>query len=597
MIIISRLFKLTTVFLLVISIFISFPSSVSAEEDLTIPRWLIDSEVMENGDLQIVEDITFKFNDDYNGVFREIILNDTDGVSNIQISELVQGNEIDYVQADDAKKGDSNVYMLDKDDKSVNIQIFSPSEDEQKTFRLSYTIKNVSVKYNDTGELYYKFLGKENNTPIDFFGVNVRLPGNITEDVKIFAHGPSNGTINFSGDTTVRAEVENVPSDTFVEVRVLFPTDFIPASTNTVNKDAFDEIVDEELSYIEKLREKAVRREERKTFLSYISVILSAVAAIIVAIVFNKYRRNINVYQTMDNNSYPDDNTPALAAKLLNSIVSTDTLMATIFDLARKGFISIEDEGEYKKRINSFKLTKLDKSADTLLKHEKHLLKWLFDEIGDGKTVSTKDIEYYGKHNATKFYTGYNEWAKIVDKEIKEKGYYDNSTKPAGLILLFLSIIGFVISIITIVHESYEGILLIIISVFTFIYSIVMFSRKSDYGYVQTAKWKDFKKDLSERSKSLDVKDLAYSLDKTLIYGLALGIGFDKLKKFQNHIPQSTMPHYYMYWFFLTNSRGENTFEKSINKSFTNTGASTGSGGGFSAGGGGGAGGGGAGGF
>lgn len=594
---IKGLFKFTTVFLLILSILCSFPLNVSAEEDLTIPRWLINSEIMENGDLRIVEDITFSFNSYFNGVFRQVLLNGTDGIDNIKVSELVKGNEVNYVQTDDAKKGDSNVYMLNEDDESINIQIFSPSEDEQKTFRISYTVKNVCVKYNDTGELYYKFLGKENETPIDFFEINIKLPGNITEKVKIFAHGPNNGTINFSDNNTIRAEVENVPQDTFVEVKALFPKEFIPGSNNVVNKDAFDKIMDEELSYIQEIKEKEIKRKEIKTILSSISVILSGLMAFVVAIVFNKYRRKVNIYEAMDNNPCPDDNSPAIIAKVLNGVISTQTLIATIFDLARRGFISIKDEGEYKKKLNNFKLTRVVKSSDSLLKHEKHLLEWLFDEIGNGESVESKDIEYYGKHNSIDFYKGYNKWVQIISEEAKELGYYDNTAKAKGIFLLVISIIAFVISIITMVYESYYGIILMFMSIFSFVYSIIFLTRKSDYGYVQTEKWKDFKKDLKQRCKTLDIRDLAYSLDKALIYGLALGIDFKSLKNFKTLTPESTMPNYWMYWFFLTNSRGENSFEKSINKSFEHTGASTGSGGGFSAGGGGGAGGGGAGGF
>ncbi|WP_223378950.1 DUF2207 family protein [Schnuerera sp. xch1] len=570
---------------------------MNAEEDLSISRWIINSEVMENGDLKIVEDISFNFNNDFNGVFRDVVLNDTNGIDGIQVSELVQGNEVNYTRVDDAKKGAKNVYMLIDDEKNVNIQIFSPSEDEQKTFRIRYTVKNVSVKYNDTGELYYKFLGEENDTPIDFFGVNIKLPQNITDNVKIFAHGPSNGTINFGQNNTVRAEASDISKDTFVEVRILFPANFIPGSTNVVNRDAYDEIIDEELSYARKIEQREIKREERKDLFNNISIILSGLLAVIIGFIFNKFRRNKNIYETIDTNLYQEYSSPAIAALLLNGTISSTSLIATIFNLARKGFIHIDDKGEYKKRTNNFKLTRLDKSTASLLKHEKYLLEWLFDEIGDGKFIETKDIEFYSKHNSTDFHKEYNRWTKIINEEAKEKGYYDNSSKPFGIFLLIISIITFVISIVSIVFEAFYGALLIFISLFAFIYSMILLTRKSDYGYIETIKWKDFKKDLKQRSKSLNIDDLSFSLDEALIYGLALGVGFDSLKKFQPLTAQSYMPNYWMYWFFFTNSNGKNTFENSINKSFTNTGASTGSGGGFSAGGGGGAGGGGAGGF
>ena len=192
MISIKKFLKISITFLLILFVLVSFPQNGKAEDSLTIKRWLIDSKIIENGDLEIREDITFNFNDKFNGVFREIVLAGTEGIDNLKVAEMVNGNEIIYSHANKAKNGDSHVFMTINDGDNINIKIFSPSEDEEKTFRLDYTIKNVAIKYNDTGELYYKFLGKENSTPISFFAVNISLPQTRNDKVKIFAHGPSN---------------------------------------------------------------------------------------------------------------------------------------------------------------------------------------------------------------------------------------------------------------------------------------------------------------------------------------------------------------------------------------------------------------------
>ncbi|MCF6464483.1 DUF2207 domain-containing protein [Clostridium sp. Cult2] len=578
-------------------ILVNFPIKGQAEKSLSINRWLIDSVIEENGDLEIVEDITFNFNDKFNGVFREIVLMDTDGVNNIQVREMVKGNEIVYTQVSKAENGDSDVFTIVDNGDNINVKIFSPSKDEEKTFRLSYTIKNVAVKYNDTGELYYKFLGRENNTPINFFAVNIKLPKSITDRVKIFAHGPANGTINFKGDNLIRLEVENPPTDTFIEARVLFPTSFIPNSTNTVNNNRYDNIIEEELSYINKIEEKQIRREKNRNLFNNLSIIIAGLGVVSVAFTFSRFRRNIDIYDTMDHNLYPEDCTPAVAAYLTNNALSTTTIMATIFDLSRKGYISIEDKGEYKRNINNFKLKKLEKSTNSLLDHERYLLEWLFYEIGDGNTVTTEDIEYEGKKHSTKFYKSYNAWQKKVKEESKNKGYYDDSRKRIGGLLVLFSSIAFSISIISLVLEGFYGFILLLVSIFAFIYGMIIMFRKSDYGYIQYKKWQDFKKELKLRSDNLDIDNSYFPLDAALIYGLALGVNVKSLKKFKILIPESTMPNHWVYWYFAIGHRGQNSFESSLNRSFSAGGSSTGSGGGFSGGGGGGAGGGGAGGF
>jgi len=161
-----------------------FPQSVNAEEDLIIPEWVVDAQLLENGDLQIAEDISFEFNDYFNGVFREIVLNKTSGVSDIRVQELIGTALKKYTRVEEAKKGDSDVYLIKDETDKITIQIFSPLEDEVKTFRISYVVKNV-----------------------------------------------------------------NVPSDTFVEGRILFPKEFIPLASNVQNIDNLSNILEEETAY------------------------------------------------------------------------------------------------------------------------------------------------------------------------------------------------------------------------------------------------------------------------------------------------------------------------------------------------------------
>lgn len=597
MISIKKFLKISITFLLILFGLVSFPQNGSAEDSLTIKRWLIDSKIIENGDLEIREDITFNFNDKFNGVFREIVLAGTEGIDNLKVAEMVNGNEIIYSHANKAKNGDSHVFMTINDGDNINIKIFSPSEDEEKTFRLDYTIKNVAIKYNDTGELYYKFLGKENSTPISFFAVNISLPQTRNDKVKIFAHGPSNGTIRFREDDLVRLEIENVPKDTFIEGRILFPIDFIPNSTNVVNNNAYHDIIEEELSYIREIEEKQIKREKNKNLLNNISITIAGIGMVIIALIFSRLRRDVDIYDTMDYNLYPDDCTPAVATYLTSSVLNTTTIMATIFDLARKGYISIEDKGEYKNKTNNFELKKIEKPINSLLSHEVFLLDWLFDKIGDGNTVTTKDIEYYGKKHRTSFSNSYYTWQKKVREDTKSYGFYDNRGKKPGIFLIIFSSIAFTFGIISIVFEGFYGIVLLLVSIFVFIYGMTVLFRKSDYGYIQYKKWKDFKKDLKLRGDTLDMENLSFPLETALIYGLALGVNINSLRKFKTLIPESNTPNHWIYWYYATSPRGHNSFERSLNRSFSAGSSSTGSGGGFSGGGGGGAGGGGAGGF
>src|SRR5690554_5277324 len=110
--------------MLAFALLVCFPQNAKAKEDLTIPDWVVNAQLFETGDLQIVEDITFEFNDEFNGVFREIILDKTSGISDIQVWELTSSAPSEYIKVQDAKNGDSDVFLTEEESEKSTIQIF-----------------------------------------------------------------------------------------------------------------------------------------------------------------------------------------------------------------------------------------------------------------------------------------------------------------------------------------------------------------------------------------------------------------------------------------------------------------------------------------
>jgi uncharacterized membrane protein len=600
----KKILSTISIFLITITIILCFPISAKADDDLIIPDWIVDAKLMETGDLKIVEDLSFEFNDDFNGVFREILLAKTSGVSDIQVEEVLENSTIKYTQVEDAHKGNSEVFLIHEDDAKINIQIFSPSEDQIRTYRISYTINNVAIKYNDIGELYYKFLGDENETPIKNFLVNIHLPQADTENVvEVFAHGPLNGEIGKSSDTSYFLQVSNVPSNTFVEGRVLFPREFIPLSNRVENKDNYENIIEEEASYQQKIIEDRKRREAIGNTLEQISIITSILGIMLFIIFLILFRRQIDHRQTGDYTKVPEECTPAIASLLTSTLIQTNTIFATMLDLCRKGYLVLKaDKEEQNIDINDdkFTITQSKPLDNGLLNHERHFIHWFINEIGNGISVSTNEIESYGKENSTKSLTLYTEWKKKIKQDAVNMGYYDKSKTKFAIffVLLFLPLLA--LGIFTIVYGSLFGIGSLVLSLILFIYGLTLFDRLSDYGYQQYTKWRDFKKYMKYSKEISSIRDISkYPLDISLIYSLSLGVQkpMEGLKIDKSNNQSLQYNNSWMIWYFLFLNNKNNTFQKSIDNSFGGSSSSYSGGGGFSAGGGGGAGGGGAGGF
>ena len=591
------------IFIILFVIFLS-PTNVLAEEDLIISDWIVEANLLEDGSLSTVNYITYDFNRNFNGVYVDISLENTIKIYNLLIYEITSGVEVEYTLDQNAKKGQNGIYTTDLTDDSINIMIFSPSEDESKTFKLEYTLKDVAQAHSDIGELYYQFIGDNNEISIENFRANINLPRFNQEDIKIFAHGPSNGDIYFN-DQSITLEADNIADNTFIEARILFPLDYIPSATITGNS-SFNDIMNEEIRFAEKIQEDGIKKQERKSIFNTVSNGLSAISLLFFAFILNKFKRSADVFDDMVS-LYPDEISPAELSLFMNSVIGPRAYIATLLDLARKEFVSfgtILSNKKTKRSKNeepqSYLFTKKDIPSTKLMEHERFFINWLFNEIGDGKSLSTDEIDNYREKNPTKFHKSQTTWFKIVKDELGERNYFDPLAKKYGKYILMFSFFGLIISVITLVFEGLFGIPLLIISIMLMVYGIFIFSRKSDKGYIQYQLWKDFKKD----SNKIDSKSLSLSTDLSLIYLIALGLPMKDLDDYRQSIGMDYYPLHWGYFYFLTNSKGGSSFEDNFNNSFygssgTSTANSTsfGGGGGFTGGGGGGVGGSGSGGF
>lgn len=413
------------------------PISAYAEEDLVISSWLVESNLMSDGSLTIVKDITYDFNSDFNGIYLDITLGENIEIDNLRVNEIVSEREIEYVQDQRAKKGQNGVYSTDLKDDYINIMIFSPSDNESKTFRINYSLRNVASIHSDTGEFYYKFIGKNNETQIEYFKANLDLPKFNQEDIKIFAHGPLNGNINFDNES-IKLEVNNVPSNTFIEARVLFPLDYIPNATRQGNS-SLNTILNEERALADKIIEDGIKKQERKSLFNNMSAGFSVVGVLIFGFLLNKFRRKPDLFNNM-NSIYPDEISPAELSLFMNSMIVPRAYIATLLDLARRNIISFETYisdsvtkiKSENNELTSYLFTKNNNNSINLMEHEKFFMHWFFNEIGDSVKVSTDDINDYRERNITKFSKSQNNWSKIVKDELNSRDYYDPKETNMG---------------------------------------------------------------------------------------------------------------------------------------------------------------------
>ncbi|WP_097026396.1 DUF2207 domain-containing protein [Clostridium peptidivorans] len=591
-----RKYQLSLCMFIMIITLIFGKSTVKAEEKIIISNWNVNSSVMEDGSININEYITFKFNDKFNGVYRSIVLTGTEGISNLRIYEKTPYKDIEYKKVDKASKGDKNVYTVDIKKDTAEIKIFSPSKSkEQKTFNLVYMMSKVSTRYNDTAELYYNFLGNENETPIENFNVNIGFLYNFDKDkVKIFAHGPLNGTVKFVNNNTVNLNVKNVPKKTSISGRILFPREFLDKKLypKTKNEKGYNKILQEELKSAENIKKKLERKNTLKNTFNNISLILSIAILAALFYIFNKLKRN-KIDLSRDYNISPKISTPAMLSILYYNTLDFKSILATLLDLNKKGYIEVNEIGEVDEKTKDYLMQRIKENTEELEKHEVFFMNWIFGEISANNCITTKKLKEYAESHKNEFAEQFKKWENIVKDKFDENNYIDKGGKKYGTPVMVTSFIFLGVSIAALVNEAMAGVLLMIISIISLITGLTLFYRKSDLGYEEYTKWQHLFKRVKKKDEAGDI----YLFENYLPYFIVMGLNHRHVENFKIKTQKTSYSTGFFAWYYLANSTSGNNFNSSLNSALQSTVPGSGAGGGFSSGSGGASGGGGAGGF
>jgi len=573
----------------------------------------IDARVGADGLVRITETHTVKFDGTFSGMFQWF-----DTTRDIEVRDVVvRENGVEYTRLEGDTPGPAGTYFVREEADQVYVDWSFSATDEIRNFELSYVLHNVVLNHNDVAEFYYQFVGRRWDQPRDHVKAVLTLPfGAELDEIAAWGHGPLHGMVTIESPTRIVWEVENLPAKTFVEGRVVFPNSLVPLGTRRTGETRLQAIFDEELGK-EAQREEGRRQAEArlartqraKRLDPYLAASVVSLSLAFFVYLWSKYGRRQSGYKERYYKTLPGDYPPAELAILLRRTVSGSDLTATLLDLARRGYLSIEEtaglqgtgKGEPSYKFIKKKDYTQEPNSIKLRSWEKDVLEFLFEAVGM-EEVTLEEFQAYAKTNAESFTTFWTEWAKQVKESSKEHGFHDTQAKKAlwflvpillavglGFLALGLSLFG-------------TGIATLVMSFLALIFVVGAATRYSDYGYEEYTKWKAFRRYLKESSR-VDIARVG-SLgiwEEFLPYAVTLGVADQMLKQLEVRFPNLEQDGYYFgaNWFVYYHAMGigrvshmTNKVGQSVNK-VTMPQGSGGTGGGFSGGGGGGFGGGG----
>lgn len=614
----------------------------------SMPNVTIEASLQDNGDLYVTEQRQFDFMGSFSAVwwsFDELPSDSSLSIRGVRLAHVDDQGDItdgwttlsstsfQLVLREEGGPG-SVVYSFDEPENTV--YVFLDETDSQIVVELTYVIQDAAQAYSDVGELYWQFVGDQWEQGASNITMTLTLPAPAQatvepgETVRAWGHGPLDSTVEINTDGTVVCSVPSLSVDSYAEVRILFPTEWLSGVSESDSNAYYsisrlDAALEEEKTWAD---EANVQRAT--AFGLLLVVTLSAIVLLVWAIrSFIRYGKELK--PTFTDEYWRDipieDEHPAVVGRVCRfNKESTIDFTATILHLANIGALRITRNSYTKQGLIRTKTHEdylLERVPDVELtlnsEIDRRTMALLFDTISeDGSTLWLEDISTYADKHPKEFSQAMLCWQGLVSSCTNVGEYFESYSTAKRVIMTTVAAVCVVVYIVlaflfsnplVLIPGIITGVVLVIVSRFM--------DRRTQKGADAFARCEALKKWLTEFS-ALDERppsDVAV-WGEFMVYALIFGVAKEATEQLGRAVPEAFDEDYYTaqgiymssWWIWLSPSLTTRTlpdigsaFEGALSDSLEATSSTlsgtvssgAGFGGGFSVGGGGGFGGGG----
>jgi uncharacterized membrane protein len=394
----------------------------------SIDSYYTHATVMENGDIQVYENINFTLETAYNEGFRSIRKEDFDSLDRIAIQAVkVNGQDVTYTKQ---MNGDNAEIVWKKTYEGAN------------NIELSYILKDRAQLYDDFAKVCFEHYGANWPVTTGTFRSQMTLPETARgKDMHFEVYSAKQGNA-YIDDLSVMIEMTDVPSGNYIGGCYLYDKAAL-STINIVNGSALQILQDEREAYGSKT---IVASEDLGS-----STCCCLPAAIITALIALFYLiRDIRAPKLPESILPPDKEEPAVVTTLVrNEMVEADVLAAAILDLINRNCMDIVELEKGKR--SSTELNKertilmLKKRPDNPKPYDNAIIDMLFangrKEV-DLDRMATEFAAIKTKEDAEKdgVSKGVETFNEEIEKILKGKGLWEyrnaNKNKKTGLSLI-----------------------------------------------------------------------------------------------------------------------------------------------------------------
>lgn len=505
---------------------LTFLPSESLSKSYTIPVIRVEVDILSDGTVRITEHRTYDFEGSYSWADYRLPFQGFTSINNIKVSEGAASFQNINTEAPET-------FLVQRNNESVRIQWFYEAVDEKRTFTISYTLEGALVIGPTWCEFFWNYISADREKPTDTLSISMRLPIAIGADsMHTWARGPLENISLASTSNGYSVEATDIDDNQSVKIRSVFPRSvFNESAVETTNSNfTLGSARADEQAFRDRQNRIA---EQNRQFEDYgqqitVLVILFSIAAFV--FFYQKFGKRYSAagVSGAETIMLPGRLEPAVAGWLVgNRYVGSHQLMATLLDLARRGFFVIEEQEPENKIFGGkkqiFTIERADNRPDEDLHDwEKHLEDYVNTQIMN----SNKQLDELFTSSSMETSRWYSDWKEMLKSYCWEQGWYDERSYKGLYANMGVQLLLLAFAVLATYWAGPIGIAGILTAT-TFLIASLAVIRRTEQGEMTFKKWKAYKEGLSNAGDHSIGEDL---VDKHYIYAIAFGLSKDAIE-------------------------------------------------------------------
>jgi len=494
--------------ILLLALFATLPAAAQ-NKSVVWNRFDVDITINADGSFDVVEKQEIQFmGGPFTFGYRDISTKNTEAITDIQVGDVNGAYEQDNSEA-------PGTFHIEDRGSSIYVKwFFDKTTNAARTFFISYRVIGGLRYYNDGDQLWWKAVYADRPAEVKSSVVTVKAPPAATIE-NMDAYFAKADMQLLDKQTAQFTAKEPIPPGQPLEVRVQFTHGVVAGTAAAWQAKAEQE------------QTTSRWRTVINIFVMMLALMLFFLAPVALYLLWYKWGRDPNPQIAPEYLPEPPSNLPpGMVGALVDEKADTRDVLASIVDMARRGYLHIEeldedDDSGYSSR--DFLYTKLREPDDDLREYEAYLLKKLFNKEHDRKLSELKNSFYK-----------YNEEAKTkIYEELVKEGYF--VANPANVRSKWLGIgVGLIIlnfifaCVLTPILTAFTDVaILLTVGPGIFAIGLIVISRimpkKTQAGADEAAKWKAFRTYLKEIKRYTDLEKATTLFDRYLPYAIAFG--------------------------------------------------------------------------